>query len=393
MKNIENYYKKLNSSEKKNLFDKIVLLFLEFFSWIYAVILFIHELLYKINFLKSTKLKIPVISIGNITMGGTGKTSMVITIARMLQKQQADIAILSRGYKGKLENKWGLVSDGNKTLLSAEEAGDEPVLIANKLPGVKVLVGKDRGQTGTFAQEKLNSKLIILDDGFQQKKLDVSVNIVLLDAVEVFGNYKLFPRGILRQPISTLEKSDIIIITNSNINEYGNLKDEILQSLRSFRMTSRERCHSERSEESAFILNELKKYASGAKIFSAEYHPIRIRNLADNSLIEIKNIRDKSILAVTGIAHPEYFKYTIEKLLNKGIKSLYYPDHYKFSKEDFKEIERKAKNFNSEIILITEKDAVKFIPISIPVYVVEVEMKINDEAKFREALSEFLALS
>ncbi len=357
------YYKKLVEGNNLNILDKIVLVFLGFISVLYKIVLKIRDYFYKIGIFKSVKIDIPVISIGNITLGGTGKTSICITLAKMLYGKKLNIAILSRGYKGNREKNFGVVNDGNRILLSQEEAGDEPYLLVKKLPFVKILVGKNRAKSADYAQKNFNSNLIILDDGFQQKKLFSDINIVLLDAKNPFGNYKLFPGGILREPIMKLKKSDIVIITNINL-----------------------------VQQYQIIINEVKSINPYAAIFTSQYIPVKITDLAIKAEIKKEDIVNKSILAVTGIANPEYFKEMIEKWLNKKIKIVSYPDHYQFTKNDFKEIKNRAKNYACDLILITEKDAVKFVPLEIPVYVIEAEMKINEEQRFMEKLSELITL-
>ncbi|MBI5207139.1 MAG: tetraacyldisaccharide 4'-kinase [Candidatus Firestonebacteria bacterium] len=364
MKNLQNYFEKLYKEKSLNLFDIIIIRFLELLSILYAIVLKIRESLYNSGYLKTTKIDIPVLSIGNITMGGTGKTSLCISLTRILQNKISDIAILSRGYKSKNKKTWALVSDGNKIMLSPEEAGDEPYLLAKKFPGIKVLIGKNRAFTALIAQCKFNARLIILDDGFQQRKLRAKINIVLIDAKCPFGNYKLFPCGILRQSLDVLKKCNIIIITNVNM-----------------------------VDEYKFLIDKIQDINPEIDIFTAQYRLVKIKSLLGDNSINIEEIRKKSVLVVSGIAHPEYFKQTVQKFLNMEVKSIYYPDHYHYNIKDFKEIEKKALEYGCEIILITEKDAVKFIPLSIPVYIVESEMKVNEEDKFREKISEFIALS
>ncbi len=170
---------------------------------------------YASGFLKQKKLPCTVISIGNLTTGGTGKTPMTIYVAEQVRRLGYRVAVLSRGYKGAAEKSGGIVSDGNAVLMDPLSAGDEPFLLAASLKGIPVLVGHDRYQSGMHAINRFQTEVVILDDAFQHLALFRDVNLLLLDSSLPFGNGHLLPRGSLREPVSALDFSDALIMTRS----------------------------------------------------------------------------------------------------------------------------------------------------------------------------------
>ena len=170
---------------------------------------------YALGFLKSRKLPCTVISIGNLTTGGTGKTPMAIYVAERVRRLGYRVAVISRGYKGASEKSGGIVSDGNTILMDPNTAGDEPFLLAASLKGIPVLVGHDRYQSGMHAINRFQTEVVILDDAFQHLALFRDLNLLLLDSSIPFGNGHLLPRGTLREPASTLRFSDALIMTRS----------------------------------------------------------------------------------------------------------------------------------------------------------------------------------
>jgi tetraacyldisaccharide 4'-kinase len=154
-----------------------------------------------------------VVSIGNLTLGGTGKTPLTMWVARWYQQQGVRVAVLSRGYGARPAARCRVVSSGHGPLLAWQEAGDEPYLLACALPGVPVLIGKDRYGTGRYACEQFGAQVVILDDGFQHHALQRDLDIVLIDASNPFGSGTLFPRGILREPLRALRRAHAIVLT------------------------------------------------------------------------------------------------------------------------------------------------------------------------------------
>ena len=201
---MKKYFNKIHYSENLKLQDKLFKSILAVFSMPYFAGVSLRNFLYSKNILKKVKLPAYVISVGNLTTGGTGKTPITIEIAKYIKdKFHKKVAVLSRGYGGKLSgNEVNVVSDGKNILLSPYRAGEEPWLIASKLNGVVVLTGKDRAKLGKYAIKNFGAEILILDDGFQHIKLERDLNILVVDAHKKFGNGMLLPSGPLREPVT-----------------------------------------------------------------------------------------------------------------------------------------------------------------------------------------------
>lgn len=287
---------------------------------------------------KKNHLNAIVISIGNITVGGTGKTPFVIMLAKYLKNRKKKVTILSRGYKRKkcgsrgegIERGIGVVSAGKDVLLTPEEAGDEPYLMAKYLPGVPVLVNPNRIKTGQYAINNFQSEVLILDDGFSYCPLYRNLEIVLIDATCPFGNHYLLPRGILREPLRNLRRAEVLAVTKTNLVS---------------------------PEETELIINQLKKYNPLALILKCVHQPVELINLATGEPMSIGFLRNKEIAALSSIGSPESFEKTLQDIGAKVVRTIRYPDHHYYTKEDFISIlERADYNF----IVTTEKDTTRF---------------------------------
>ena len=203
---------------------RVLLAFLKALSFLFAFVVSVRYLLYKAGILRRYPLGIQVISIGNVTAGGTGKTPVTELFARTLAAKGRKVAILSRGYRRKEASWWQrmftqvidpplVVSDGKRVRLDSAVGGDEPYMLASNLPGVAVVVDRDRVKAGRYAVKRLGCDTIILDDGFQYQRLKHSVEVVLVDATNPFGNGNMLPRGILREPVRHLKRADLIFLT------------------------------------------------------------------------------------------------------------------------------------------------------------------------------------
>ena len=175
-------------------------------SWLYRGAIFLRNRHYD-RPAAVRSVSVPVVSVGNITVGGTGKTPMTIYVAQKLQQSGVRVAVISRGYKGRAESGGGVVSDGRNLLMDSEQAGDEPYLMAGRLKNIPVIVGKNRFAAGMLAINKFQSEVIVLDDAFQHLKLSRDIDLILLDYTRPFGNTHLLPRGILREPVTALRRA------------------------------------------------------------------------------------------------------------------------------------------------------------------------------------------
>ncbi len=297
-------------------------------SLLYGMVVAFRNRLYDRGILKQVRLSRPVISIGNITAGGTGKTPMTVLIANGLKARGFRPAVLSRGYCGRLTTSGNVVSAGASILLRPEAAGDEPVLIAAAAPGIPVLTGPDRCFSGRLAIEKFGADILILDDAFQHRRLFRDVNILLLDKDRPFGNGQLLPAGPLREPRTALNRADIIVKT-------GIARGE-----------------PERENPAG---------PDRIPVFRARYQALAIMQGKDHQLLPPGALHGKGIVAFTGIAGPDKFRATLEELGATIIKFLTFPDHYFYKQGDVQAIAGEAKALNAEMVLTTEKDGVKLL--------------------------------
>ncbi len=323
--------------------------------------------------LKSGRLPCKVISIGNLTVGGTGKTPMTIYVAELVQKLGYVVAVISRGYKGELEKTGGVVSNGKTILIGPEKAGDEPFMLAGRLKNIPVIVGKNRFEAGMQAVKKFNPDVIVLDDAFQHLKLQRDINLVLLDAKRPFGNSHLLPRGSLREPLSSLSRSHAFIFTRTDI-------------------------------ASGFIesFTGINKYILSRPIYRTTHIP-HIHKVVDSYkdttcidvskkiLLDINMLKGKRVFAFSGIAQNEDFKRSIEKI-SCNIKGFVgYPDHHSYSDIDLSGLLQSAMAKNVDFILTTEKDYVRIAhKIEWPIKLVVIEIKISfgkDKNSFKTFIS------
>ncbi|MDD4816804.1 MAG: tetraacyldisaccharide 4'-kinase [Victivallaceae bacterium] len=307
--------------------------------------------LYDRRFFRYHALGCLVVSIGNLTCGGTGKTPVVEVFARSLNQKGRRVAILSRGYRskkrslyerlmakaGKLEeDPPKIVSDGERVLLNSEYAGDEPFMLASNLPGVVVLVDKDRVKSGRYAIDKFQTDTLILDDGFQYLRLRPHINIVLVDSTTPFGNHHVLPRGILREPIKNIRRADYVFLTKSG----GGHRNEHLKRF--------VRRHNRRAE--IIECCHMPQYLADV------HNPAKRR--------ELSFLAGKKIAAISGIANPESFERFLEELGGRVVYTEHFVDHHRYSVQEIEHFAAAAKKSGAEILLTTEKDAVRIPPIN-----------------------------
>ena len=368
-------YDRINS----NIAD-IIGFILNLFSILFAQIIKIRYFLYDKRLLKNNPLGCLVIVVGNITVGGTGKTPVVEKLAKTLQQNGRKVGIISRGYKSKKESLTKkmlrfitngevappkVVSDGKNVLLGSKLAGDEPYMLAKNLPGVVVVCDKNRVKAGYFAIKDFGCDTLVLDDGFQYLKLKGSLNICLVDSTNPFGNEHLLPRGILREPLHRLSKADYILIT----------KTKNIQQCEELHRT-------------------IRKHNSLAKMIYCTHTP---RFLVDIKNQEEKNldfIKGKKVAIFSGIAYPESFEGTIK---DQGADIIYtkrFLDHHRFSKGEIKTVFMEAFASGAEMILTTEKDAVRLPKIfpKIPLYYLRLEIDLLSNEEDFNSLAERICL-
>ncbi|MCP4119812.1 MAG: tetraacyldisaccharide 4'-kinase [Desulfobacteraceae bacterium] len=303
-------------------------------SKVYGVVVKARVALYRAGVLKSKKLPCFVISVGNITAGGTGKTPMTLYVADLVARMGYKVAVVSRGYRGKFEQSGGVVRDGQTICCTPEESGDEPYLIARTL-GVPVLVGKDRYAVGMKAVREFDAQVIVLDDAFQHIKLKRDLDLVLLDAGHPFGNGALIPRGRLREPVSSLERSDARVLTRwdqASAPVPLPLSGPGTKSVPVFK-----------TSHVSFIRHTIDDREKGSTLQPGDW----------------SRVRGKSCFLFSGLANNESFRNSCEKKGMKIAGFIEFPDHFWYSRAAVDSIRTGFRNSGADVMVTTEKDYVK----------------------------------
>jgi tetraacyldisaccharide 4'-kinase len=318
-------------------------------SLLYRLIIKLRNWLYDHKIFREVKLSCPVISVGNITVGGTGKTPCVIWLAQMLQQQGFKPTVLSRGYGSKNSQPVNIVSDGNNILLPSTISGDEPRLIARSLKGIPVITGPKRILTGKTAIDNFGADVLICDDAFQHRQIFRDINIVLLDSQAPSGNGHMLPRGSLREPLTALRRADAFILTRTN----------------------------EAKKTNAAI----SKLAEAEKIpvFVSCHKPVDVIK-GDYSLqLPLLELRDKKVCAFAGIAQPDSFKKAILATGAQIISFDIFSDHHCYSPKELENIRHNFLKNNAELLITTEKDGMRlqeFTNFLSKIYLLRIELEI-----------------
>ncbi len=326
--------------------------------------------LYNFRILRDSTLGVQVIAIGNVTVGGTGKTPVVEKFARELQDQGRKVAILSRGYRSRPEpfhrrladkllfrkdkTPPRVVSDGKSLLLDSETAGDEPFMLASNLKDVVVLVDKDRVKSGLFAIEKFGCDTLLLDDGYQYWKLaGRRRDIVLVDCQQPFGNNHLLPRGTLREPPSHLARANTVFITKS-------------------------------TGETEALRQMIRKYNSQAGIIECVHKPLYFQDVFTGKQHPLDLIEGERVASLSGIAQPESFEESLVELGADLVASKRFADHHRFTQQEVLNAINRGKKRQATMVITTQKDAVRFPKLDrrdLPIYFMRVEIRIIRGAK------------
>jgi tetraacyldisaccharide 4'-kinase len=350
--------------KRRDAFAFTVKFLLRALSFVYRAVLWTYLLPFRTGLRKAMRLPCPVISVGNITVGGTGKTPVVQYICRGLRERGFRPAVLSYGYGGALSGAFGVVSDGHNLLLDAVDAGDEPRMLAASLPGVPVLVAKDRRISGEFAVNKFDANVLVLDDGFQVWKLWRDLDIVLLSASRPLDNGWTLPAGRLREPASALRRTDCLLLTGG---------DDFSK------------------DDAPFA--DLDKLAPDAAVYRIKVRALNIRMHSDGRMNDVGVLRGRRVLALSAIGNPAGFLSTLQSLdvVVEGYETL--PDHHVYAEDDFDRIEERAGSLDVEFIATTEKDAVKLVghEFSVPVAIVEIDVVMDNPDGFWQTVLSHIA--
>ncbi len=340
---------------------------------LYNLILKARSAMYRQGITRSHDLGVPVISVGNLTVGGTGKTPLVAFVAQVLAENGRKVCILTRGYKRENPNERILVSDGQNILAEVKQSGDEPYELAQKLLGIAaVIADKDRTAAGLWAKEDLGSDAFVLDDGFQHFQLKRSLDLVTVDTTDPFGNGWLLPQGTLREPVENLARAGAVILTRANLADPS-------------------------SPNGPNGVDALKAKVQGlapaAAVFTSQNKTSNIIPLAklfgEKETVPITSLLPKTrTLAFCAIGNPDSF---FRQLMAEGFElagTNKFPDHYKYSERDVSTLNELARKWNADILLTTVKDAVKLknFRFDVPCYVVESAPVFDNEEGLRELI-------
>ena len=354
------YFHYLTGNKEHHWWDWPALLLLSGASWIYRKAVIMKYRSFADHQERQERLPAVVISLGNITVGGTGRTPMACMLAKELSARGWRVALLNRGYHSKREKSGASVmSDGRMVLLTAEEGGDEASLMARSLMGIPVLVGRDRAVSGRMAVEKIDAQVLSLDDGFQHWQLYRDVDVVLVDGTNPFGNGHVLPRGILREPLEHLSRADIFIITKV---------DQITQ------------------EAVSQIRVDLRRYIASAPVALSVHKPSAVlpflnwdQGLHPEDAIPA-GLMERPVLAVSALGNPASFEETLRGAGFTVAGVLRYEDHHHYGPSDIRRMADLAAEKQC-ILVTTEKDAVK-LPAdlvkeyNLPLYVLAITLEI-----------------
>jgi tetraacyldisaccharide 4'-kinase len=335
-------------------------------SRIYRALVQLRLTLYRERIFRQRMLGCLVVSIGNLTVGGTGKTPVVEVFGRTLASKGRRVAVLSRGYRSKSVPFWKklrgmllnpdqeipprVVSDGKRLLMDSATAGDEPYMLASNLPEVSVVVDKDRVKAGRYAIRHLGVDTLVLDDGFQYLHLKPRLNILLVDSTAPFHNHHLLPRGFLREPIKNVRRADYIFLTKSNGGPH-------IRHLKRF----------------------LRRHNRKAEIIECTHKPQYLEDVFKGDRHDLDMLKGRKIAAISGIARPEGFEKFLRELGAELVYAERFADHHRYRQQEVIDFINAALNHGADLVLTTEKDAVRFPKLErrdLPVHFLRVQIDI-----------------
>ena len=375
---LEQYFLEVMSGKRRRWFDLVLVNLLFVGSRFYRMAVQFRVWLYDKRVIRNHALGCLVVSIGNLTCGGTGKTPVVEVFARTLSANGRKVAILSRGYRskkrtlgeklshifqhGKIETPPKVVSDGKDLLLNSEYAGDEPYMLASNLPEVAVVVDKDRVKSGIYAIDNFKSDVIILDDGFQYLMLKPHINIVLVDSSDPFGNGHVLPRGVLREPIKNIRRADYIFLTKSD----GSHKIEHLKRF-------------------------IRRHTRRAEIIECCHKPQNLVTLEGRNILPLSALKGAKVAALSAIARPDSFERFLEDFGADLVLKDHFADHHRYTQQEIIDFVNQAKAAGTEMIVTTEKDAVRIPRLDrcdVPILYLRIQIDIlSGQESFNQCIS------
>lgn len=329
---------------------------------VYRAALTARSASYRIGFLSTRGLPVPVISVGNVTVGGSGKTPLTEVVVLALREMGARPAIISRGY-GRRTRGVRIVADDGGLKLGARDGGDEPVLLAERLPGVPIVVGESRYDAGAVAVGTCGAGALVLDDGFQHMTLTKDLEILVVAGSGPWGNGRLFPRGSLREPLSALKRADLVVVTNPPT-----------------------------ATSMSEIAHTLRRRGSAATTLSGVYRPTSLRR-GDHLRPEAPDaLRGRKVLLLAGLAGPAGFVATAQSLGAEVAGLAEFPDHHWYTPGDLAGVAARVRETGAEAVLTTEKDWIRLRGMprgEVPYWVLSVRLDMGaDSVALGEALGE-----
>jgi tetraacyldisaccharide 4'-kinase len=307
-------------------------IFLTPISWVWASIYFLRRICYDYGILRQRSFVVPIISVGNLTFGGTGKTPFTLWLSEYLHSKNKHVMILMRGYKGKLENSSGLIHAGKKINPDASDYGDEALLFARRLTDATVVVGKKRSENLSFYFPKVQPDVVLLEDGHQHIKIKRKLNIVLFDALMPLSRYRVAPLGYMREGFQALKDADLIVIGRAD-----QAKAEKVESLK----------------------NLLRPHLPhGIQFAEVGFRPNGFYNASYDLVYTLDQIRNKKVICMAGIANPQSFFKLLEDLGAEILVTESFPDHHFFKPDEINSLLSYAKSEDA-LIVTTEKDIVR----------------------------------
>lgn len=355
----ERYFRDLVGGERTGAMDRLLLTALSAASLPYGAAMRLRAAAYRHGILPVRRLSRPVIAVGNLTVGGTGKTPMVMWLARFCLARGVRPCVLSRGYGGSAAGRVTVVTDGKTLVAGPEEAGDEPYLLASSVPGLSVVIGADRYRAGLLATERFSPDLFLLDDGYQHLRLARDLNILLLDASSPFGTGRTLPAGLLREPPAAADRADLVVLTRC---EGGGGSPPL---------------------------------PAGVPVCRTRHTLTGAVPVGGGGAIPLTELPAGWGIAFAGIAHPPAF---FDLLCACGVRvrgTLAFPDHTPYGEEEVAALCRLKEASGATFLITTEKDAVKLVPHLDrlgPVFAARLELEFADEAPLAGLVEKILQL-
>ncbi|MBI4413521.1 MAG: tetraacyldisaccharide 4'-kinase [candidate division NC10 bacterium] len=321
-------------------------------SWVYGTGVAARTAAYRWHLLRRHRLPCPVVSVGNLTAGGTGKTPCVVCLARLLQERGWRPAILLRGYGRRGGTGLLVASAGQGLLVPAPEAGDEASLLAEILPGTPAILAADRVRGAGVALSRCGADLLILDDGYQHLRLHRDLDILLLDARSPFGNGALLPRGLLREPPAAAGRADLVILTRTD-----------------------------QARDLDGIEADIRRLNRGGPLLRAVHRPVSLVRLTDAMRLPPSALAGQAVAALSAIGSPEAFEATLRGLGASVVAALRFPDHHRYREDELERAGREGRVAGATLLVTTAKDRARGgLPAQaegLPVAVLEVEFTVT----------------